>query len=101
MDASLKTKYWPLTKHKELQEPAGDLGYRTFLGLQTFNRCPHRLCNWFCGNHSLSDDKPVDSWKFEPAVYSSVVDEECIATMAVQHCDISTAMVQREVHIQN
>jgi hypothetical protein len=30
-------------------------------------------------------------------LYSSVVDEECIATIAVQHCDISTAMVQREV----
>ena len=30
-------------------------------------------------------------------LYSSVVDAECIATMAVQLCDISTAMVQREI----
>ncbi|KIV83108.1 hypothetical protein PV11_05162 [Exophiala sideris] len=34
-------------------------------------------------------------------VYSSAVDDQCVATMMVQHCDISAALVERTIQIQN
>lgn len=34
-------------------------------------------------------------------VYSSSVDDQCVATMMVQHCDISAALVERQIQIQN
>ena len=55
----------------------------------------------FSVNFTRTENSNGDAVLGLDVIYSSSVDNDCIATMVIEHCDIGLALVQQDIRIQN